>query len=309
MSDPKAPYTPRNSIKPFSVGDFSVDPGANRITGPNTNRTIEPKAMQVLCALAERPGETVRREELLENVWAGRVVVDETLTRAVSLLRQVLNDGSSKSGYIQTVPKQGYRLTASVTEIAPSNTADHPDAPRLPTEHSRLKQWSLVGSVAAMLLTMLVFLGLQMSDPDPDPSAITSVAVLPFEQLDDSPETAYLAAGVAEELTSVLASVPGLRVPSRHSSEAISNERETLKDIAAALGVGHVLEGSVRRGGPTLRISARLVHADTDTTIWSRQYDGEMERIFAVQEEIASAVVQALQGTNRSSDAAQSGFT
>lgn len=305
MHDPQVAV---DGSTPFRIGECLVDPGANRISGPDGERQIEPKAMQVLCALAREPGQTVRREALLESVWAGRVVVDETLTRAVSLLRQAFQGVAGQSGIIQTVPKQGYRLTVPVSkrasEVPPQVAASDATAARRPGVPRAV--WAL-----GLLLAVVVAGGWLIRWPPSagdaaGPRGIDSVAVLPFERLDDSDETAYLAAGVAEQLINALAGVPGLRVPSRHSSFAFETADVSLGDIAAALDVRHVLEGSVRRSANAIRINARLIEVESDTTLWSRQYQGDLANIFAVEEEIATGVITALRGMSAADDVGDS---
>ncbi len=306
--------------KPFRVGDFEVDPGLNTVHGPEGVRQIEPKAMQVLCVLYRRAGETVSREDLLQEVWAGRIVVEETLTRTISQLRQAFGDGKREPRYIQTIPKRGYRLIAATdpaaspppaTEPRPEDAATPEEAPPKPpmpessgdaTRAAPPTRWRRY--VAAIVILALVGLTWLMLPSVPDDAredsagnATPSVAVLPFEHLGSEPEGAYLADGVAEELLNALASVPGLRVPSRHSSFAFRDQGSSLDEISEALDVRHILEGSVRRSGDDLRISARLVDVETDTTLWSRQFDGEIGRIFEVEEEIANSVLDALEGT------------
>lgn len=303
--------------KPFRIGDFQADPGLNTVTGPDGIRQIEPKAMQVLCALYRRAGETVSREELLQEVWAGRVVVEETLTRTVSQLRQAFGDGKQQPRYIQTIPKKGYRLIAAVDGFdkqAAGATASSPQSavtPDATTSPRRSPAIMIAGALALAVLATgyLLYAELRSREPTPPESVPPSVAVLPFEQLGSEPETAYLADGVAEELLNALASVPGLRVPSRHSSFAFRGQELTLDEISAKLGVRHILEGSVRRSGDELRIGARLVDVESDSTLWSRQFDGEIDRIFEVEEEIAASVLDALESALPNLAAAPARFT
>ncbi|WP_439100382.1 winged helix-turn-helix domain-containing protein [Congregibacter sp.] len=274
----------------FVIGDFQVDPGANALHHVNgATRHIEPKAMLVLCALFERAGDTVSREELLATVWPGRVVVEETLTRAVSQLRQALGDVSKPPAYIQTVPKRGYRLIASVDGPMPSQQEAPATRRALPA-----RRWLVIGGFTSLALLAALTLALL---PTQAPVVDASVAVLPLRHLEGDDESAYLADGVTEELLNALASVPELRVPSRHSSFAYRDQSLPLADIAAALDVRHVLEGSVQRAGSNLRISARLVDVASDSTLWSQQYDGDLDNIFAFQKEIAAGVIAALEGT------------
>jgi adenylate cyclase len=124
-----------------------------------------------------------------------------------------------------------------------------------------------------------------------------SVAVLPFANLSPDPENAYFADGIAEEVLNILARIEGLRVASRTSSFSLRGTTMDVPEIAARLGVAHVLEGSVRRQGARVRISAQLIDARSDQQLWSETYDRELEDIFAIQEQIAQAIANALSDT------------
>ena len=136
------------------------------------------------------------------------------------------------------------------------------------------------------------------SSPAPVPAAPTipekSVAVLPFVDMSEKKDQEYFSDGLSEELIDMLAKVPGLRVPARTSSFYFKGKQVTIQDIAKALGVTDVLEGSIRRSGNHLRITAQLVRADNGYHLWSETYDRQLNDIFKVQDEIAGAVVKAL---------------
>jgi adenylate cyclase len=136
--------------------------------------------------------------------------------------------------------------------------------------------------------------------PGPSPSAEVggrSIAVLPFANMSPDPENEYFADGVAEEVLNVLARIEGLRVASRTSAFTFRGATVDIPEIAARLGVAHILEGSVRRHGRRVRISAQLIDARSDQHLWSAVYDRELEDIFAIQEEIAQAIADALRDT------------
>jgi adenylate cyclase len=124
-----------------------------------------------------------------------------------------------------------------------------------------------------------------------------SIAVLPFANLSPDPENEYFADGIAEEVLNILARIEGLRVASRTSSFSLRGAAMDAPEIAARLGVAHVLEGSVRRQGARVRISAQLIEARSDQQLWSDTYDRELEDIFAIQEQIAQAIADALSDT------------
>ena len=121
-----------------------------------------------------------------------------------------------------------------------------------------------------------------------------SIAVLPFVNMSDDPANEYFSDGIAEELLNVLIKVEGLRVVSRTSSFAFKGKDISIPEIARKLNVDHVLEGSVRKAGNTIRITAQLIDVRTDSHLWSGTYDRELKDIFAIQDEISGQIVQAL---------------
>lgn len=131
------------------------------------------------------------------------------------------------------------------------------------------------------------------------PAAIPekSIAVLPFEDLSEKKDQAYFSDGLSEELIDQLTKVPELKVPGRTSSFYFRGQHVTIAEIAKALGVAHVLEGSVRKSGHTVRVTAQLIQADSGYDAWSQTYDRDLKDIFQVQDQIAGAVVQALKAT------------
>ena len=140
----------------------------------------------------------------------------------------------------------------------------------------------------------------QTNAPSPSLPAATggadqkSIAVLPFVDMSEKKDQEYFADGLSEELIGMLTTVAELRVPARTSSFYFKGKQTTIADIAKALGVAHVLEGSVRKSGNTLRITAQLIRVDNGYHVWSETYDRKLDDIFQVQDEIASAVVKAL---------------
>ncbi|MDX1459870.1 MAG: tetratricopeptide repeat protein [Xanthomonadales bacterium] len=146
--------------------------------------------------------------------------------------------------------------------------------------------------------------GSLVEEPEPEenraltpPDGRTSVAVLPFVNMSDDAQNEYFSDGISEELLNVLVKIESLRVPSRTSSFTFKGSQQTLSEIGQALNVDHILEGSVRKAGNQIRVTAQLIDVDTDTHLWSDTYTRELDDIFAVQDEISQAIVQALQVT------------
>ena len=140
-----------------------------------------------------------------------------------------------------------------------------------------------------------------MTSPSTDP-AEQSVAVLPFINISDDAENEYFSDGISEELLNVLVRVKGLRVPSRTSSFTFKGSTKKLAEIGAELQVDHILEGSVRKSGDRIRVTAQLIEVNTDTHLWSETYTRQLDDIFAVQDEIAQAIVSALKVTLNSGE-------
>jgi TolB-like protein len=122
-----------------------------------------------------------------------------------------------------------------------------------------------------------------------------SIAVLPFTNMSDDPANEYFSDGISEELLNVLVRVEGLRVPSRTSSFAFKGTNTDIREIARQLEVGHILEGSVRKAGNRVRITAQLIDVSTDTHVWSNTYDRELEDIFAIQDQISQEIIREMQ--------------
>ncbi|PCJ49242.1 MAG: hypothetical protein COA74_06665 [Gammaproteobacteria bacterium] len=122
----------------------------------------------------------------------------------------------------------------------------------------------------------------------------SSIAVLPFVNMSSDPEQEYFSDGISEEILNVLAKIPNLHVTSRSSAFAFKGKEINISEVAEKLGVSNILEGSVRKAGNRIRITAQLIEAGSDKHLWSETYDRELTDIFAVQDEISSAIVEAL---------------
>lgn len=278
----------------FRLGELSIEPRTGEITGPGGREKLDPKVMSVLVMLAQHAGKVVSREDLGARLWPGITVTDDALSRCIYELRRQLNqaggDPQSKAP-IETVPKRGYRLRAAVTVsgveagVAPGK--------RLP----RLALAAAAGLLVAALLWAA--LGRQPAKPEFQlPSAASnSIAVLPFVDMSAERNQAYLADGIAEEILNRLAQAGNLLVISRTSSFVFRNESMDIRHIADRLDVRHVLEGSVRKSGDSIRITAQLIAAADNSHLWSETFDRKLGDLFAIQDEIAASVATALQVT------------
>jgi TolB-like protein/DNA-binding winged helix-turn-helix (wHTH) protein len=302
----------------FDLGPWKILPDQNRIECGADAIHLEPKVMEVLCVLARNQGEVVSRNDLIEDVWAGTYVTDEVLSRAISVLRGQLGDDRKNPEYIATIPKAGYRLIKEVVP-RPRNRSQQIIAAEPRAGDSRLK-WSRLIAVAALVLLLVVIsycsresvppraldprsptLFEDLSDwfeliirGETAPDALTDIAVLPFDDISEQAGNAFLSDGITDELISSLGRLEGLKVVARSSSMSFRNRYEDVRAIGDILQVQAVVEGTVKRAGDRIRISAQLSGTRDGYVLWSQTFDRDLQDLLALQKEIASKIVAAL---------------
>ena len=240
----------------LTFGRYRLDPRGGLKSGAREIR-LTPKALALLSFLAERPGEVITKEELFGAVWPETTVGDAALVTCIQELRKALRDDARKPHFIETLHRRGYRFIGKVTSPA-ADTAVH-DLPALPL-------------------------------PDRP-----SIAVLPFDNMSDDPDQEHFADGMSEDLITGLSRIRWLFVIARNSTFVYKHRAVDVKQVARELGVRYVLEGSVRRAGNRLRVSAQLIDATTGGHHWAEKYDRELGDIFAVQDDITRSVAAAIE--------------
>ena len=292
----------------FGLGDWEVYPQENLLKGPKRECVLEPKVMDVLVFLAGRQGDVVSRRQILDSLWADVVVGDEVVSRAISVLRTELGDDQKDSRYLKTISKRGYRLTADVIPLTSERSQRVASVSNVSTSAAPDRPSDSVTRFAArkldfMIITVLVLaLGYFAYDKfilQPEPGAVfgdvgISIAVLPFVDMSDDSGNEYFSEGLSEELLNLLVNVPELRVAARTSSFSYKGKDAKIAQIGEELNVTYVLEGSVRKAGDHVRITASLVKADDGFHVWSESFDRTLDDIFVIQDQIASAVADAL---------------
>jgi len=278
----------------FKLGKWHVTPLRGVIVGPDGSRRITPKAMDVLLCLANRPGEVVDRETFQKEVWHGRAFSDDPLNKCIAELRRQLGDRSGSRDYIETIPKRGYRLVAEVTPLA---------EPVPPARRSGFRQH--LRKAALVFLFGFAALGVWRFSETLAPERDIRVAVLPFAHPDEA-DRQYFADGIQEELIVELSQVEALIVRSRSSTLPYRDRLQTLPDIARDLAVDVIVDGSVRRDGDRVRVTAQLIEADSDENIWSGSIEKSLSvaSLFSIQDEIAREIAGALKITLGDSEAA-----
>jgi TolB-like protein/DNA-binding winged helix-turn-helix (wHTH) protein/Tfp pilus assembly protein PilF len=293
-----------NRVVRFGAFELDVQSGELRKQGLRTRLT--PQSFQVLLLLLERRGEVVTRDALRQKLWPADTFVDFDmgLSSAVKKLREALGDSAENPRFVETLPRRGYRFIAGADRPAVS-APDEAGTQRLATPGSGPHRPSARGGLVAVAVLAAALIALVASGgrewlsrsfaTRAAPLEIKSIAVLPLENLSGDASQDYFADGMTDALITELAQIGRLRVISRTSMMQYRGTRKPLPEIARELNVEAVVEGTVVRVGPRVRITAQLVHAPTDRHLWARSYDRELRDVLALQEEVARAIAQAVQ--------------
>lgn len=263
----------------FRLGDLRIDPVAGLIQGPGGVEHVDPKVMAVFAALAGRSGELLTREELLAQIWPGRVVTDYVLSRCIYRLRRHLviagGDGSLHD-LIETLPKRGYRLNGKWQ-------AEDAGAGITTANRSGFRRVTTV-TVLILALAVAWWAGGHMTGERIQPhraGELPVIAILPFTDLSAGNDQEYFAHGVSEELLGKLARIPSLRVIAGSSAFALKHPNVDIYPMAGDINITHVLEGSVRKSGDRVRISAQLINVADNQYLWSDTYERELDVIYS----------------------------
>jgi TolB-like protein/Tfp pilus assembly protein PilF len=236
---------------PFAFGDQVLDVERRELRRGGAPVALEPQVFDLLVYLICNRERVVSKDDLIGNVWGGRIVSDSTLTTRINGARKAVGDDGATQRVIRTIPRKGVRFVAEVRD----------------------------GAVKAATVTTSLAL------PDKP-----SIAVLPFANLSGDPEQEYFADGMVEEIITALSRIRWLFVIARNSTFIYKGKAADVKLVARELGVRYVLEGSVRRAGKRLRITAQLIDAANGAHIWADHFGGSLEDVFDLQDKVASNV-------------------
>jgi len=298
-------------VEIYRFADLTLDVVRHRVTRGDEEIALPGLSFDLLLALVRHAPRLLSTDELMTLVWTGRVVNAETVAKRVEFVRQALGDDVAAPRYIAAVRGRGYRLLPEVT-TAPLSQAESlapqlaSDAPVMDSAGMRRRTIGVVLSMFTMAAVAIAGLvvwrasvdSAERSAPARETSSaelMPSIAVLPFLNLSDDPANVWFSDGISEELLGALARLPNLRVASRTSAFSFRGSQLPLKEIARTLNVDHILEGSVRKAGDRIRVTAQLIDVRTDSHLWAENYDRRLEDVFAIQQEIADHIVDALQ--------------
>jgi TolB-like protein/Tfp pilus assembly protein PilF len=239
-------------------GDFELRPEGYELERRGRPVHLEPRVCELLAYLIVHRDRVVPKQELLDRLWQRQFVSEAALTGAVRDLRRALGQSGSKAGWVRTVHGRGFRFAG---EVAERLAAAVEPAATPPAEH---------GTDGAAL------------------------AVLPFADLGGPGSPEYFADGMTDALINELARIGSLRVLSRTSSMRFKGSSRPLREIARELGAAHVVEGTVLRAGPRVRITVQLVAAGREESVWAERYEGDLAEVLALQATVAQAVARAV---------------
>jgi TolB-like protein len=251
----------------FFFDDHALDTDRRELCrGPETI-AVEPQVFDLLVFLVQNRDHVVSKDDLIDAVWGGRIVSESTLTSRINAARRAVGDSGEDQKLIRTIPRKGLRFVGAVRTqargdeqaVEPPSEIHEPPRPALPL---------------------------------PDRPAI---AVLPFANLSGDPEQEYFSDGITEDIITALSKLRWFFVIARNSSFIYKGKPVHMKRVAEELGVGYVVEGSVRKVGDRVRITVQLSDAATGNSIWAERYDRALADVFAVQDEITEAIVAAIE--------------
>jgi TolB-like protein/tetratricopeptide (TPR) repeat protein len=252
----------------FLFENHRLDPERRELICAGESVPLEPQVFDVLLYLLEHRDRVVGKDELFDKVWDGRIVSESTLTSRINAVRRAINDTGKEQRLLRTIARKGFRFVGDVDVERPAA------AP--PSDHAASQD----GEPPRLSLPAL---------------DRTAIAVLPFSNLSDEAEQEYFSDGISEDIITALSKLRWFYVIARNSSFVYKNKSVHLKQIGDELGVAYVIEGSVRKDGERVRITAQLNEVATGSHIWAERYDRDLADVFAVQDEITESIVAAIE--------------
>jgi TolB-like protein/DNA-binding winged helix-turn-helix (wHTH) protein len=291
-------------VPSYNFGQFELDGARFELRRNGRVLKVERIPLELLILLAERNGNIVSRQEIIERLWGKDVFVDTEhgINTAIRKIRSVLCDDAERPRFVQTIQGKGYRFLAEPNNghTQPIEVFLEPKTPaRAEASPGKRRHWWALG-IAAISLGVLAgtLLGLNAGGvrdrifSGGQRAQIRSIAVLPLANLSGDAAQDYFAEGITDELITALAKNHSLRVVSRTSVMQYKGVRRPLRDIARELGVDGILEGSVGRSATRVHMTVQLIYAPTDTHVWAESYDRDPNQVFSLPSELSQTIAK-----------------
>jgi len=252
----------------FLFEDYVLDLDRRELTRGSKAIVIGPQVFDLLAYLVRNREHVVSKDDLLDAVWGGRIVSESTLTSHINAVRKAIGDNGEEQRLLRTVARKGFRFVGEIRQADAPDGVVSPRAERATSDEPAAASHTL---------------------PDKP-----SIAVLAFQNLSGDAEQEYFADGVVEEIITALSRIRWLFVIARNSSFTYKGRAVDVKQISRELGVRYVLEGSVRKAANRVRITGQLIDASAGTHLWAERFEGSLDDIFELQDQIATSVVGAI---------------
>ena len=284
-------------------GLYELDSDSGELRKGGLQIKLQPRPFRLLVLLARRAGEVVTREEIKQAIWEPGTFVDfeQGLNSSIRYIRAALNDDPDAPRYIETIPRRGYRFIAPVEgrpreqSAAPGLPAEEMASPR-PRRGGRFVAFALAAGLTAVVAAA-AWLGIShWRAPAPPPSGRILLVILPFKNLSGDPGQQYLSDGLTEEMITQVGRMSPRRlgVIARTSAMRYAGTKQSAREIGRELGVQYLLEGSVRREGPRVRINAKLIRAADQSQLWGEAFEGDFANLLAIQNDVARSIARSL---------------
>jgi TolB-like protein/Flp pilus assembly protein TadD len=250
----------------YSFEDYVLDPDRRELLRGTEGIAVGPQVFDLLLYLVQNREHVVSKDDLLESVWAGRIVTESTLTSHINAARKAIGDSGQAQRLIRTIARKGFRFVGEVREGGLGSGAGDPVAANTNEAPAQT----------------------------PDLPDKPSLAVMPLLNLSGDATQDYFIDGVAEDIISALSRIPWLFVIARNSSFTYKGRAVDVKQVGRELGVRYVLEGSMRKAANRVRITGQLIDATTGAHIWAERFEGTQENIFDLQDQMAESIVGAI---------------
>ena len=306
----------------YEFGPFQLDTEKRRVMRDGEIVSLTPKAFELLTVLVQRGGQVIEKDELMRQVWPETFVEEGNLSVHIFALRKALGENGDGQGYIETVPRQGYRFISSVRELKADGAAlivekhtrslvtieEHEESAEekkvaaLPESQTVVRgalkrlRYTQVALVAALLLALAVgsLIYFQRNPKQPATGQLRTIAVLPFKPLSTGADDEYFRTGMADALIIKLGSLKQIVVRPTSAVLRYTDSKEDAQTIGRALGVDAVLEGYIQRDGERIRATARLLSVRDGAQLWAGSFDDSFTNVFAVQDSISAQVAKSL---------------
>ena len=285
----------------YQFDDFELDADRFELYRSGTVQHVEPLVFDLLFFLVQNPNRIISRDEVINEIWGGRIMSDATISSCIKSARKAIGDSGENQKYIKTIRGRGIQFlgvlaTTPQSENIPKTKTDEEEKAHIYKKYT----FRYIAIVVLFLIASILYLNQHtaIEEENEIPSVGSPpyrIAVMPFSDMSANNDQEYFGNGMAEEILNLLTTVNDLKVTSRTTAFSLNKQNLSIPEIAEKLDVNYILEGSIRNSGNQIRVTAQLIDVGNDKHLWSQTFDRELIDVFAVQDDIGNAIADALQ--------------